>query len=913
VPDNELFKGILSDVAKEWIEDWTEETTGSLKSWNQQTIDEFKSIPVETLIRDNYFLGFGDKVYPGVLDDIVELWGLRKKPGVNIHTFIDEEGIGCVGPNTYIYTTEGLKTIKDLYLNKSIIGLYNGEKIDYPSHIIKTHKPTLKIKLRGGFELVCSIVEPIKIMQNNGYSTMEEASRLKVGDYVAVAKGMNLFGSRRILPNFKNNLIELTEDIAYGFGVICGDGGIGENEVSFTQSKIDQECINLLIETFKNFCSSISVKNNHQNPIDNLSYHFIGRGFVRWLKLCGVTGDCYTKEVPWFILEAPKEIQAAFLRGLFTTDGSVDKKGRVRISLANEKLIKQLQLILLNFDIFSLIGTKKCCWGPKGIARIDKKTSVVWRLKINGINAKKFYEFIGFSLKRKQNKSELLKEKFNPNIEVIPHQFKILTKIVDNVKYGDRIGNAVRRFKTIVYGKQNPGRTKLRKFYDQYKFISNVSGELKAIEERLRENCVWLKIEQVEDLGNQEVFDFHIPDSHLFVGNGFVLKNSGKTIKVAVLLWLLWYEASMHLSPQEYYNLHKDSTIAFICLSRSEAQSRRVIFSDVWKRFKSPFNQDYFPSNPRMRREIFISRNNTVVYAGTSSALSALGYNLLGGCFTGDVEIKLGSGEIKTFRELENCGPIVLKGFNEKYFINVNAQNIIKTRENTEVYEVEMEDGSKFKATADQLFMTYRRSRRKGYKFSYKSLDEITDKDEIVSDRGFIKCRIKSKKLLGKEDVFDVVNSETSNFILSNGIVVHNCVDEANFLEVVEDSKRAAESEETYDAAEEMYNAIMNRMASRFMRPDGTLPGLICMCSSPKYPGDFTSRKRREAQKLGLSSGIFWKRRPLWVAKGPKFYQSGEYFYVDTDKLKVIEDPNIIERLNNSKPETEDGIEVYKL
>jgi hypothetical protein len=253
---------------------------------------------------------------------------------------------------------------------------------------------------------------------------------------------------------------------------------------------------------------------------------------------------------------------------------------------------------------------------------------------------------------------------------------------------------------------------------------------------------------------------------HTFIDEEAI--GSGKTTKTSIIIWLLWYEVSMHLNPQDFYGLTRDSTIAFICLSRSEAQSRRVIFSDVWKRFQSPFNKEYFPPSPRMRREIYISRNNTVVYAGTSSALSALGYNLFGGV-----------------------------------------------------------------------------------------------------------------------------------------------VDECNFLEVVEDSRRAAESEEKYDAAEEMYNAIINRMTSRFMRPDGKIPGLISMCSSPRYPGDFTSRLRRKAISEGPSCGIFWRRRPLWVAKGLEKYSSGDSFYIDVDKLRIVDDPEQIAKLDSSQPKMVDGIEVY--
>lgn len=103
---------------------------------------------------------------------------------------------------------------------------------------------------------------------------------------------------------------------------------------------------------------------------------------------------------------------------------------------------------------------------------------------------------------------------------------------------------------------------------------------------------------------------------------------SGKTLLSSVLIWLQWYEVATIVDPQVYFNLVPGSTIAIMTLSRTEMQSRRVVFSEVWNRFQSQFNKDYFPPNPRYSKEISIEQNNTVVYAGTSSELSMLGYNL---------------------------------------------------------------------------------------------------------------------------------------------------------------------------------------------------------------------------------------------------------------------------------------------
>jgi len=157
--------------------------------------------------------------------------------------------------------------------------------------------------------------------------------------------------------------------------------------------------------------------------------------------------------------------------------------------------------------------------------------------------------------------------------------------------------------------------------------------------------------------------------------------------------------------------------------------------------------------------------------------------------------------------------------------------------------------------------------------------------------------RIVSKKSLGKQKTCDVINSGTENFVLENGVVTHNSsvIDEANFLEVIEGSKRSDKG--VYDAAEAMYNATFNRMVSRFMKA-GRVPGFIVMISSRKARNSFMERKIKEAimNQHDLNNGIFWKVKSLWQAKPEKFFPSKEFFYVDTNTFDKIS-PDFGEKL----------------
>jgi hypothetical protein len=106
---------------------------------------------------------------------------------------------------------------------------------------------------------------------------------------------------------------------------------------------------------------------------------------------------------------------------------------------------------------------------------------------------------------------------------------------------------------------------------------------------------------------------------------------AGKTTLYSVMTWLEWFRLTTKYDPHRFYGMMKDEIIAFIAMNRSEAQARRVTLQKVFPKFQTQFNMEYFPPSKRRGQEIWIPRNNTLIFAGTSSAASALGYNIYGG------------------------------------------------------------------------------------------------------------------------------------------------------------------------------------------------------------------------------------------------------------------------------------------
>ncbi|MCD6523299.1 MAG: DUF87 domain-containing protein [Candidatus Diapherotrites archaeon] len=120
------------------------------------------------------------------------------------------------------------------------------------------------------------------------------------------------------------------------------------------------------------------------------------------------------KVVPQFILTAPNEIVAEFLRVFIDCEGYVSKTApEIQISTASPSIANGLAYLLLRFGIFSTVKEKM---------RHDRTRRKYYDVTIYGTeNLRKFKEHIGFMATRKQDILDThLGKKSNPNYDTIP-------------------------------------------------------------------------------------------------------------------------------------------------------------------------------------------------------------------------------------------------------------------------------------------------------------------------------------------------------------------------------------------------------------------------------------------------------------------------------------------------------------
>lgn len=103
--------------------------------------------------------------------------------------------------------------------------------------------------------------------------------------------------------------------------------------------------------------------------------------------------------------------------------------------------------------------------------------------------------------------------------------------------------------------------------------------------------------------------------------------------------------------------------------------------------------------------------------------------------------------------------------------------------------------------------------------------------------------------------------------------VVSASIEEVNFMEVVEKSKKATDGD-TYDQAEDLYSALASRRESRYAQSP-YLPGVITLVSSPNAPGALTDRKEQEAK---ANPKIYVYKKTSYQIRPEQFKDSGTFW-----------------------------------
>jgi hypothetical protein len=278
----------------------------------------------------------------------------------------------------------------------------------------------------------------------------------------------------------------MDNDLAYLLGLILAEGSWNKNTLTITSG--DKEIHEFLM-------------NRGFTKVDEVHFTYCSQEFISFIEWIGLKRRAKNKDIPSKILLFPREIVASFLSGYFDGDGCATKRAIVHCDSVSEKLINELQVVLLNFGIVSRKSLQ--------ITQPTKKVKVVskcFRLELTTSGSFIFFRDIKFRLKRKQERHSLV---FCKSIDELSDQIPITTKWSEVFCKNLNIG-WIKRQKSISYRK---AKELLSRKYDSW------------LESVIKSNYYYDKIKTIES-SNGHVYDFVIPETHSFFSNGFISHNT---------------------------------------------------------------------------------------------------------------------------------------------------------------------------------------------------------------------------------------------------------------------------------------------------------------------------------------------------------------------------------------------------
>lgn len=451
---------------------------------------------------------------------------------------------------------------------------------------------TVCIRSRCGFEVEGTPNHRVKILGGDGCIQWKFLGDIQSGDVVGINRSSNLWASKMVF------LGDLGVDIPKGnksvsfpsffdevwatlLGVLVGDGTwVRTNSLEVTVGPYS-EWLTQVQDIFRSSVGEATTVRSRQAYRVQFFSKPMRVFFARLGFKIDVNSD--NKRIPWVVFRSPKKIVAAFLKGLFETDGSAERGGRIiSFSTASGGLAKDAQLLLLNFGIVSRVKPRV---NPK-----NKRT--YYQLNLLGAESVRiFAEQIGFISDRKNSifythlqKGDLGNKS---GTESIPNQRLWCIRLLESVpknngnancgKLGWRrsvlraaLGNVVKNSKENLT-------------YPRLKIVLKVAHEVGAdpsiishFQNLMAANYFFDEVVSSTP-GKAKVYDLTVPDGESFVANGFT--NHNTTLSGVFASYEVYRLLNLQ-NPQEYYGLPNGNRIQIISVATDKDQAS-ILFNEV--------------------------------------------------------------------------------------------------------------------------------------------------------------------------------------------------------------------------------------------------------------------------------------------------------------------------------------------
>jgi len=415
-------------------------------------------------------------------------------------------------------------------------------------------KPVFRVTTALGRQIETTLTHPFLTITG-----WQQLARLCVGDKIALPRKIAVFG-KEVSRSCEIKLL------AY----LLGDGCLTETSPQFTNinPKIQDDFIGAVEQFSPNLKVTIDTHGDRAATLHTTAkQRGAGNPLITWLRCLEIWGkNAHQKTIPDFVFRLEKSLVALFLNRLLATNGwlSALSSGQVQGGYAtvSEKLARQVQHLLLRFGIIAKLKQKR--------VKYNSEIRYSWQLDItDALSLQTLINEIGiFGKEEAIQKAKLalnlvLKAKaYQTNTDLIPVEVWHDLMVAKGDQSWQNLAKVAGIHSSNIHvGKRAPTRERLLKLATAVNCLS--------LQNLANSDIYWDKITAIEFVGNKQVYDLTIPETHNFVANDICVHNTAFGLEVARKM------AEIHRLPVAIFSLEmsKEQLVYRLLASQSKVRS----------------------------------------------------------------------------------------------------------------------------------------------------------------------------------------------------------------------------------------------------------------------------------------------------------------------------------------------------